>query len=153
MARLVPSVVTVRNCMSGPERAIPGVGAEPLAVGISRRWCGSIRRHRKTAPHQLHWQGLPDGRQGPHLSWQLPDQLTIFGDEDKIKDAKPDHILDYLRTRLSTVFAAVSNAAVLCNSRGFPLFALVMGVSNPRAKTQALKICNHLIDQLSSSKS
>jgi three-Cys-motif partner protein len=81
------------------------------------------------------------------------DQLTIFGDVDKIKDAKTDHILDYVRTRLSTVFAAVSNAAVLCNSRGFPLFALVMGVSNPRAKTQALKICNHLIDQLSSSNS
>jgi hypothetical protein len=78
-------------------------------------------------------------------------QLTIFGNVDKIKDAKTDHILEYLRTRLSTEFAAVSNAAVLYNSRGFPLFALVMGVSNPNAKTQALRICNHLIDQLSSS--
>jgi three-Cys-motif partner protein len=80
-------------------------------------------------------------------------QFTLFGDVDKIKDAKPDHILEYLRARLGTVFAAVSKAAVLCNSRGFPLFALVMGVSNPNAKTQALRICNHLIDQLSSSQS
>lgn len=81
------------------------------------------------------------------------EQLTIFGEVDKIKDASTDHILEYVRTRLGTVFAAVSNAAVLHNSRGFPLFALVMGVSNPNAKKQALRICNHLIDQLSSSSS
>jgi three-Cys-motif partner protein len=81
------------------------------------------------------------------------EQLTIFGEADKIKEASTDHIIEYVRTRLDTVFSAVSNAAVLKNSRGFPLFALVMGVSNPNAKRQALGICNHLIDQLSSSQS
>ena len=79
------------------------------------------------------------------------DQLTIFGEADKIKDASTEHILKYVRERLRTVFAAVSNAAVLHNSRGFPLFALVMGVSNPNAKTQALRICNYLVEQLSCS--
>ena len=76
-------------------------------------------------------------------------QPTIFGTVDKIKDASTEHILRYIRARLGTEFAAVSKAAVLHNKRGFPLFALVMGVSNPNAKKQALAICNHLIDQLS----
>jgi three-Cys-motif partner protein len=77
------------------------------------------------------------------------EQTSIFGSGDKIKDASTDHILSYIQARLKSVFAAVSNPAVLYNSRGFPLFALVMGVSNPRARKQALGISNHLIKQLS----
>lgn len=76
-------------------------------------------------------------------------QPTLFGTIDKIKDASTEHILRYIRSRLGTVFPAVSKTAVLYNTRGSPLFALVMGVSNPNAKKQALGICNHLIDQLS----
>jgi hypothetical protein len=59
--------------MSKRGSVIPAVGVFPLAVGVSRRWCGSILCQQKTYPDQLHWRRPPDGWQGRHLSWQLPE--------------------------------------------------------------------------------
>lgn len=79
-------------------------------------------------------------------------QQSLFGPGDEIltKDATTEHVVAYIRRRLGDVFAAVSSAAVLRNSKGAPLFALVLGVSNPSPKAQAaaLRIANHLVKGL-----
>jgi len=79
-------------------------------------------------------------------------QRSLFS-EDKatfLKDAPTKRIVEYIRDRLATVFAAVSDIGVLRNSKGAPLFALLLGVSNPsRAATEkALRIANHLVKGL-----
>lgn len=80
------------------------------------------------------------------------EQTSLFDDEEDtpLKDASTDHILNYIRNRLMTVFPAVSKPGVLKNSRGFPLFALVLGVANPgqKARDAALRIGNHLVKGL-----
>lgn len=80
-------------------------------------------------------------------------QQSLFDVEDEalLKDASTKHVVDYIRKRLGTAFAAVSNAGVLRNSKGAPLFALVLGVSNPSLAAQkaALGIANHLVKDLS----
>lgn len=70
--------------------------------------------------------------------------------EDLIRDASTDHVVEYVRRRLGVAFAAVSQAAILRNSKGAPLFALVLGVSNPSQSAQhaALAIANHLVKGL-----
>jgi len=79
-------------------------------------------------------------------------QQSLFAIEDEhLKDASTQHVVDYVRKRLNTIFASVSEAGVLRNSKGAPLFALVLGVSNPSPAAQkaALKIANHLVKELS----
>jgi len=58
--------------------------------------------------------------------------------------------VNFIRKRLKTIFPAVSNAGILRNGKGAPLFALVLGVSNPSLKAQraALSIANHLVKDL-----
>jgi three-Cys-motif partner protein len=80
-------------------------------------------------------------------------QQSLFDIDDEIllKDASTRHVVDYVRGRLGSVFAAVSDAGVLRNSKGAPLFALVLGVSNPTPPAQkaALAIANYLVKDLS----
>ena len=80
-------------------------------------------------------------------------QQSLFGDEQKrfSKNASTEHVVDFIRQRLRTIFPTVSNAGILRNSKGAPLFALVLGVSNPRSTAQkaALSIANHLVKDLS----
>lgn len=75
--------------------------------------------------------------------------FELMGD-DLLREASTDHVVDYVRQRLSVAFAAVSEAAILRNSKGAPLFALVLGVSNPSQSAQnvALAIANHLVKGL-----
>jgi three-Cys-motif partner protein len=79
-------------------------------------------------------------------------QKSLFDNDNEmvLKDASTRHVVDYIRKRLRSVFAAVSNAGVLRNSKGAPLFALVLGVSNPSPAAQkaALAIANHLVKDL-----
>ncbi|MBS3973933.1 MAG: hypothetical protein KGZ89_03590 [Actinobacteria bacterium] len=79
--------------------------------------------------------------------------LFDMDDEALMKEASTRQVVDYVRKRLSTEFAAVSNAGVLRNSKGAPLFALVLGVSStsPAAQKAALSIANHLVKDLSQS--
>jgi len=80
------------------------------------------------------------------------DQLSLFPDENErlSKDASTEHVVNFIRKRLKTIFPAVSNAGILRNGKGAPLFALVLGVSNPSLKAQraALSIANHLVKDL-----
>lgn len=80
-------------------------------------------------------------------------QKSLFGADAELllKDASTQHVVDYVQKRLSSAFAAVSDAGVLRNRKGAPLFALLMGVSNPSPPAQkaALRIANHLVKDLS----
>jgi len=80
------------------------------------------------------------------------EQLSLFGDEQErlSKKASTEHVVDFIRMRLQTIFPAVSNAGILRNGKGAPLFALILGVSNPSPKAQkaALNIANHLVKDL-----
>jgi three-Cys-motif partner protein len=79
-------------------------------------------------------------------------QPSLFGDEQVrlSKNASTEHVVNYIRQRLQTIFPAVSNAGILRNGKGAPLFALVLGVSNPSttARKAALGIANHLVKDL-----
>jgi hypothetical protein len=74
----------------------------------------------------------------------------LFGDASRIKNANETKILSYIKDRMRSVFAGISNFAILRNSMGYPMFALLMGVTNPspRAVSSALRISNHLISNL-----
>jgi hypothetical protein len=63
------------------------------------------------------------------------------------KDASTGHVVDYIRERLQTIFPVVSNAGILRNGKGAPLFALVLGVSSRSSAAQkiALEIADHLV--------
>jgi three-Cys-motif partner protein len=81
-------------------------------------------------------------------------QKSLFDDTlgTQFKDASTEDVVGYVRRRLEDVFPAVSNAGILRNSKGAPLFALVLGVSSksPRAQTIASGIANHLVKGLGS---
>lgn len=68
----------------------------------------------------------------------------------QFKDASTDHVVEYVRRRLQVVFPAVSNAGILRNSKGSPLFALILGVSShsPAAQQTARRIADHLVKGL-----
>lgn len=79
-------------------------------------------------------------------------QGSLLGEDDMpIKDASTAHVVAYIRKRLATAFPAVSDAAILRNGNGFPLFALVLGIANrsKSAQVPALRIGNHLVRRLS----
>jgi three-Cys-motif partner protein len=79
-------------------------------------------------------------------------QLSLFGDDqDRVrKEASTHHVVEFVRRRLTDAFPAVSEAGILRNRKGAPLFALVLGVSNPEkpAQAAALRIANHLVKGL-----
>lgn len=77
-------------------------------------------------------------------------QGDLFGDASRIKNANETKILSFIKKRMQTVFAGISNFAILRNSMGYPMFALLMGVTNPspKAVSSALRISNHLIANL-----
>jgi three-Cys-motif partner protein len=79
-------------------------------------------------------------------------QLSLIEDEEEklSKNASTDHVVNFIRMRLQTIFPAVSDAGILRNGRGAPLFALILGVSSSSSKAQnaALRIANHLVKDL-----
>jgi len=80
-------------------------------------------------------------------------QGLLFEDQTEhyLRDASTADVARYVRERLSCAFYAVSQPGILRNSKGAPLFALFLGVSNPSKKAQevAIKIGNYLIKGLS----
>lgn len=79
-------------------------------------------------------------------------QQSLLGDEQDglLRQASPGHVVDYIKQRLRTVFPVVSNAGILRNGKGAPLFALVLGVSSQSEAAQqtALRIANHIVKGL-----
>ena len=66
------------------------------------------------------------------------------------KDASTEHVVQYVQRRLHALFPAVSDAGILRNGKGAPLFALVLGVSSrsEAAQKTALRIANHIVKGL-----
>jgi hypothetical protein len=77
-------------------------------------------------------------------------QGELFGNASRIKSANETKILSYIKNRMQTVFAGITDFAILHNSLGYPMFALLMSVTNPspREISSALRISNHLIANL-----
>jgi three-Cys-motif partner protein len=102
------------------------------------------------------WQARLDQLFGTH-DWyhefySTARQKSLFGEGHDLmyKDASTQHVVTYVRERLLTAFPAVSKAGIFRNRKGAPLFALLLGVSNPRrpAQNAALRIGNHLVKDL-----
>jgi three-Cys-motif partner protein len=118
---------------------------------------GVIRMMTKSGEIPSAWSARLDELFGTH-EWYSEfyassTQQSLFEPDGEmlVRDASTRHVVDYVRRRLGDAFSAVSNAAVLRNTKGAPLFALVLGVSNPspKARNKALAIANHLVKGLS----
>jgi three-Cys-motif partner protein len=117
---------------------------------------GVIRMMTKDGKMQASWEAGLDRvfgtRDWRDEFYKTNPQQTLLGIEDplRVRDVSTTHVVDYIRARLSGVFAGASNAGVLYNSKGSPLFALVLGVANPSPSAQraARNIANHLIKGL-----
>lgn len=85
-------------------------------------------------------------------------QMSIFDDPvdveamesstRKIKDANPDHIKEYIISRLKTTFPCVSKyPRIFKNSRNSPMFLFCFAISsdNPKAQGLALRIAEHIL--------
>ncbi|MBU2601916.1 MAG: three-Cys-motif partner protein TcmP [Actinobacteria bacterium] len=120
---------------------------------------GVIRMMRNDGQIPDTWQARLDQLFGT-LDWydefySTGRQESLFGDEHDLvyKDASTQQVVSYVRERLLTTFPAVSKAGILRNRKGSPLFALVLGISNPGKPAQnvALGIGNHLVKDLTES--
>ena len=84
-------------------------------------------------------------------------QMTLFdlfpesGQSDGervVKDANPEHIKEYILSRLETIFPCVSKQArIFRNSRRSPMFLFCFAISNESeaAEKLALRIANHIL--------
>jgi three-Cys-motif partner protein len=116
---------------------------------------GVVRMMTKSGNIPVAWEAGLDRVFGTH-EWRAefyrpnPQQSFLALDETLVRDASTGHVLGFLRSRLATAFAAVSEAGILRNSKGSPLFALLLGVSNPSpaARAAALGIANYLVKEL-----
>ena len=64
------------------------------------------------------------------------------------RDAKPEHIKEYILSRLRTIFPCVSkNPRIFRNSNNAPMFLFCFAISNESGKAQglALKIADHIL--------
>lgn len=79
--------------------------------------------------------------------YQKTKETSLFGETEKLsKDSDFEKIGNYIKERLSTVFAGVAKESyILRNSKQSPLFMLCFAVGNPNAKDTALKIAEHLL--------
>jgi three-Cys-motif partner protein len=76
---------------------------------------------------------------------------TLFGEEEDLIKAKTDTIGRYFNDRLNDVFkGGTAQPGVLWNSRNSPLYLLCFAVGNPhdRAKEIALRIANHMLEEV-----
>lgn len=77
-----------------------------------------------------------------------PDDSDRKDGERLVKDANPNHIKDYILSRLDKIFPCVSkHARIFRNSKRSPMFLLCFAISNESKAAQqlALKIANHIL--------
>lgn len=84
-------------------------------------------------------------------------QITLFdlfpepGQSDgerMVKDANPDHIKEYILSRLGTTFPCVSkHARIFRNSRNSPMFLFCFAIASesPKAQRLALRMANYIL--------
>lgn len=72
--------------------------------------------------------------------------LSLFDDENVVKDTDFDDIGNYILERLESVFAGVAKKRyILRNTKKSPLFMLCFAVGNKKAVHPALRIAEHLL--------
>ena len=84
-------------------------------------------------------------------------QMTLFdlfpepGQSDgerMVKDANPDHIKEYILSRLGTIFPCVSkHARIFRNSRNSPMFLFCFAIASesPKAQGLALRMADYIL--------
>lgn len=88
-------------------------------------------------------------KKDPQLS--LFDLGMVDGGEEEdrlVKDASPEHIKEYLISRLKTIFPCVSNnLRIFKNSKNSPMFLFCFAISNESVAAQrlALRIADHIL--------
>ena len=88
-------------------------------------------------------------KKDPQLS--LFDLGVIDGGEEEdrlVKDASPEHIKEFLISRLKTIFSCVSNnPRIFKNSKNSPMFLFCFAISNESVAAQrlALRIADHIL--------
>ena len=78
----------------------------------------------------------------------LPNKTGVQDEERLVKDANPEHIKEYIISRLETIFPCVSkHPRIFRNSRRAPMFLFCFAISNESkpAQTLALRIANHIL--------
>lgn len=78
----------------------------------------------------------------------FPDDGVSDSSTRKIKDANPEHIKEYIISRLETIFPCVSkHPRIFRNSRNSPMFLFCFAISNESEAAQklALRIANHIL--------
>lgn len=89
-------------------------------------------------------------KEDPQMSFfdALADVDAMENSTRKIKDANPDHIKEYIISRLKTTFPCVSKyPRIFKNSRNSPMFLFCFAISsdNPKAQGLALRIAEHIL--------
>ena len=89
-------------------------------------------------------------KEDPQMSFfdALADVDAMENSTRKIKDANPDHIKEYIISRLKTIFPCVSKySRIFKNSRNSPMFLFCFAISsdNPKAQGLALRIAEHIL--------
>lgn len=89
-------------------------------------------------------------KKNPQLSLfdMFPDEAGMNDEERLVKDANPEHIKDYILSRLETIFPCVSKCSrIFRNSKNAPMFLFCFAISNesPLAQGLALRIANHIL--------
>ena len=75
-------------------------------------------------------------------------QMNLFGEESYIKEVNTESLKNYICSRLSTIFPAVSqNPKILYNTKNSPLFLFCFAVSNDNEKAikLAMRVANHIL--------
>ena len=78
----------------------------------------------------------------------LPNKTGVQDEERLVKDANPEHIKEYIISRLETIFPCVSkHPRIFRNSRRSPMFLFCFAISNESqpAQSLALRIANHIL--------
>ena len=89
-------------------------------------------------------------KKDPQLSLfdMFQDDENDTSEERLIKDANPEHIKEYILSRLETIFTCVSkHPRIFRNSRQSPMFLFCFAISNDSTSAQglALRIANHIL--------
>ena len=89
------------------------------------------------------------GREHWEDFYQLPPQLTLFGDVDVERLKGSDRIAFRYQERLREAFTQVADSSRrLLNSKNAPLFELFFASGNPRGATVAVRIADHILKHL-----
>lgn len=89
-------------------------------------------------------------KKDPHMSLFdfISDESGQSDGERMVKDANPEHIKEYILSRLETIFPSVSKLArIFRNSRNSPMFLFCFAIASesPKAQGLALRIANHIL--------